>query len=73
MNYSQKIQNKAQEIQHLSDAFEEVRTTLSVLTALESTGTGKYLGASIQKVIFTALDELDAIECKVATDYVEKD
>ncbi len=72
MDYSQKIQNKAEEIQHLSDAFEEVRTTLSVLTAIEATGESNYLGGSIQKIIHAALDELDAIECKIEHDYIEK-
>jgi hypothetical protein len=72
MNYSQKIQNKANDIQHLSDAFEEVRITLDVLTRLEMTALGDKLGGSIQKIVFTALEEINAIECKIDTDYTEK-
>jgi ABC-type transport system involved in cytochrome bd biosynthesis fused ATPase/permease subunit len=72
MNYSQKTQNKAQEIQHLSDAFYEVKTTLTVLTALNMDAIGDKLGHSIQKVVYQAIDELEAIECKIDTDYTEK-
>jgi len=72
MNYSQKTQNKAQDIQHLSDAFYEVKTTLAVLTVLNMDGIGDKLGHSIQKVIYQALEELEAIECKIDTDYTEK-
>ncbi len=73
MNYSQKTQNKAQEIQHLTDAFYEVKTTLEVLTVLNMDAIGDKLGHSIQKVVYQAIEELEAIEYKVATDYVEKD
>jgi len=72
MNYSQKTQNKAQEIQHLSDAFEEVRITLEVLTTLDLTAFSDLLGGSIQKVVQEALEEINAIECKIDTDYTEK-
>jgi len=73
MNYSQKTQKKAQEIQHLSDAFEEVRITLDVLIALDITALSDRLGHSIQKVVYQALEELDAIECKIDSDYTEKE
>ena len=72
MNYNQKTQNKAQEIQHLSDAFEELRTTLEVLTTLDLTAFSNLLGRSIQKVVHEALEEINAIECKIHTDYIEK-
>jgi len=73
MNYSQKIQDKANNIQHLSDAFEEVRTTLDILTTLDLSALDKRLGGSIQKVVHQALEEVNAIECKVERDYIEKE
>lgn len=73
MDYSQKTQKKAQEIQYLSDAFYEVKTTLQVLTVLNFDGIGDNLGHSIQKVVYCAIDELEAIECKIDQDYIEKD
>lgn len=72
MNYSQKTIDKANEIEHLSDAFEEVRTTLEVLTTLDLTAFSNLLGGSIQKVVLEALEEINAIECKVEQDYIEK-
>ena len=72
MNYSQKIQNKAQEIQHLSDAFYEVKTTLTVLTILNIDAISDQIGHSIQKVVYQAIEELEVIECKIETDYTEK-
>lgn len=65
MNYSQKIQNKAQEIDTLSDAFEEVRDRLSVLTVLDLSGIDNHLGSSIQYVVHEAIDMINAIECKI--------
>jgi hypothetical protein len=73
MDYNQKIQNDANEIQHLSDAFEEVRVTLDILTSLETTGIGNRLAYSIQKVVYQALAQIDAIECKINQCYTEKE
>ena len=73
MNYSQKTIQNANDIQHLSDAFEEVRTTLDILKTLDTSALGDKLGGSIQKVIFSALEEINAIECKVDIDYIEKE
>jgi len=65
MNYSQKTQNKAQDIQYLSDAFEEVRDRLSVLTVLDLSGIDNHLGSSIQYIVHEAIDMINAIECKI--------
>jgi len=73
MNYSQTIQKKAQEIQYLSDAFEELRITLAVLSALDCSGEGPRIAHSIYKVVQNACDQIDAIACKVETDYIEKE
>ena len=70
MNYSQKIEKKASEIQHLSDAFHNVRAALDVLTYLELDGR---LGESIQMIVFRALEEIDAIEVKISKSYTEKE
>jgi len=73
MDYSQKIQNDANEIQHLSDAFEELRITLDVLTALDLNALDDRIGMSIQRIIHQAFEQIDAIECKVAQCYTEKE
>lgn len=73
MNYSQKTIDKAKDIQYLSDAFDEVRTTLEVLTTLNLTAFSSLLGGSVQKVVLQAIDEINSLECKVALDYIEKE
>jgi len=73
MNYSQKIQNKAETIQHLSDAFYEVRATLDILTVLDVNGGGSLTGESIQKVVFNALEWVDAIEAKINQDCAKEE
>jgi hypothetical protein len=73
MNYSQTTQKNAQEIQHLSDAFEDLRITLTVLSALDCQGESPRLAHSIYNVIQRACEQIDAIACKVETDFVEKE
>lgn len=70
MNYSQKIQKRAQEIQHLSDEFHDVRATLSILKYLNPDA---LLGESIQMVVYQALEIVDAIEVKIEQSYTEKE
>ena len=73
MNYSQKTIEKSQEIQSLSDAFDEVRATLSVLEMLDLRGLNDRLAYGIQKVVSQALEELDAIQCYIEHSDSEKE
>lgn len=73
MNYNQKIQNKTQEIEHLSDAFEELRDRLSVLALLQLDGADNRIGSGIQYIVHEVEDCISAIECKVELDYIEKE
>ena len=73
MNYSQKIENKSKEIQHLSDAFEELRDRLSVLSLLQLDGADNRISSGIQYIVHEIQDCISAIECKIEHDYIEKD
>ena len=74
MNYSQKTIDKSKEFQslELSDAFNEVKISIDVLSMLELSALGDNFGSSVQKIIHNAIDELDAIQYLIETNYVEK-
>ena len=73
MNYSQKTIEKAREIQSISDAFEEVKATLSVLEMLDLRGVNDRLAYGIQKVVYQALEELEAIQCHIEQCHSEEE
>ena len=73
MNYSQTVIDKARQIGELSDAFEDVRITLEILTSLDTSAYNNRFSVSIQRIVYKSLEELDAIQYKIEHDYTLKE
>jgi len=75
MNYSEKTQNKAKEITNIYDEFEEVRDRLEILKLLDLSdlSDSDRFTLSIMYIVDDVIDVVNAMECKIEQDYIEKD